>query len=189
MMVFAASAGSEEGFAAWLAWSSKHPAHDEATCRERWDHFHRSPPTEIGAGTLFYEANQHGWRDPRKDAPRDTFGDVSNSRRLAQVLIAEKIVHIDGRGWFQRDRSTFRLIPKAQIIRRAQRVADGLVRETAAAITGALDVDGRRDDAAAHDISTALRAIGFQPMRDELGIRGRGLKGIRIRVRDEEPFG
>jgi hypothetical protein len=61
-----ATGGSEAGFAAFAAWSAKSGKNDRSVTRERWDHFATSPPSEIGAGTLFFLANQAhpGWRKP-----------------------------------------------------------------------------------------------------------------------------
>ena len=66
MATWAATGGSLSGYAAWLAWSEKHPAHDAEACRERWQNFAKSPPNGIGAGSLFRMAkeNRPGWRKP-----------------------------------------------------------------------------------------------------------------------------
>ena len=65
MATWRATGGSEEGFEAFVVWSAKSDKHNTETSRERWEHFFRSPPTEVGAGTLFYLADG-GWRnDPR----------------------------------------------------------------------------------------------------------------------------
>jgi hypothetical protein len=66
MATFAASAGSGSGYAAWLAWSEKHPDHDADACQERWKNYEKSPPESLGAGTLFYMAVKAcpGWKKP-----------------------------------------------------------------------------------------------------------------------------
>lgn len=56
MATYAASDGAEEGYAAWVKWSEKSEKHDERICRERWDHYYRSPPEYIGMGTLVHRA-------------------------------------------------------------------------------------------------------------------------------------
>jgi hypothetical protein len=66
LAMFAASGGSEAGFGAWSAWSAKSRKHDTDACRERWEHFHISPPTSIGAGSIFYRAGRHGWHQRRR---------------------------------------------------------------------------------------------------------------------------
>jgi hypothetical protein len=66
MAVYAATGGSLSGFAAFCAWSEQHPDHDPDATRDRWDHYRRSPPTQIGAGTLFQLARdaRPDWRKP-----------------------------------------------------------------------------------------------------------------------------
>jgi hypothetical protein len=64
------------GFAAFDAWSQKAGKYDAAATAARWQHYFTSPPTEIGAGSLFYLAKQvwPGWRKPSDhswDAARD----------------------------------------------------------------------------------------------------------------------
>jgi hypothetical protein len=58
MATYAATGGSEEGLDAWDKWSAKSGKYDGHATARRWDRFHRSPPTQIGAGTLFYEATE-----------------------------------------------------------------------------------------------------------------------------------
>jgi predicted P-loop ATPase len=66
MAVWHASRGSEAGFAAYLAWSSKFDGFDPATTRQRWNGIAGSPPGAIGAGTLFHRARDAwpGWEKP-----------------------------------------------------------------------------------------------------------------------------
>ena len=56
--------GHVKGFAAFDMFSRKSSKYDEAYTLDRWDHFRTSPPTEIGAGTIFDKANRArpGWR-------------------------------------------------------------------------------------------------------------------------------
>jgi RecA-family ATPase len=63
MAVWRATGGSSAGWEAFNAWSSRNPAYDPGETRARWDHYRTSPPTQIGAGTIFHLAKQHGWRD------------------------------------------------------------------------------------------------------------------------------
>lgn len=58
MAVWAATAGSEEGFDAWDKWSEKSGKYCATTTSKRWERFHNSPPTSIGAGTIFYLASE-----------------------------------------------------------------------------------------------------------------------------------
>jgi Primase C terminal 2 (PriCT-2)/Family of unknown function (DUF5906) len=66
MAAWRATEGSEEGLTAWAAWSAKSAKHSDAACAERWLHFATSPPSRIGAGTIFFEAGRQGWRGPRR---------------------------------------------------------------------------------------------------------------------------
>jgi hypothetical protein len=59
MAAWSATAGSPEGLAAFVEWSSKSPKHSAAACEARWRHFFTSPPDRIGAGTIFYLAAPH----------------------------------------------------------------------------------------------------------------------------------
>ena len=58
MAVWRATGGSETGFAAFVCWSAKSGKYDPVETRKRWDHYRNNPPTQIGAGTLFYEARK-----------------------------------------------------------------------------------------------------------------------------------
>ena len=58
MATFAATGGSDDGFDAWDEWSQKSSKYGIAHTQARWDHFHRSPPSQIGFGTLFYMARE-----------------------------------------------------------------------------------------------------------------------------------
>lgn len=60
MAVWAATGGGEMGWAAFDAWSARNAAYDAALTRARWEHYRTSPPTRIGAGTLFRMARPAG---------------------------------------------------------------------------------------------------------------------------------
>jgi hypothetical protein len=64
MACWHATSGDERAFAAFDMWSHKSAKYNEATTRERWQRYFTSPPTEIGAGTIFQKADQAqpGWR-------------------------------------------------------------------------------------------------------------------------------
>jgi hypothetical protein len=64
MAAYLATCGHETAFKAFDAWSRKSSKYNEKITHERWYKKYRSsPPTEIGAGTLFRMANdeQPGW--------------------------------------------------------------------------------------------------------------------------------
>jgi hypothetical protein len=57
MATYRATGGSAEGLALFEQWSAKHQVEGRQTPDSRWRHYDRSPPTEIGAGSLAYLAN------------------------------------------------------------------------------------------------------------------------------------
>ena len=58
MAIWRATGGSDKGFAIFDKWSSKSTAkYDADNTKMAWDTITRSPPTRIGAGTIFYRAN------------------------------------------------------------------------------------------------------------------------------------
>jgi DNA polymerase I-like protein with 3'-5' exonuclease and polymerase domains len=91
MAAWRATGGSGEGYAAFEQWSAKSPKHDAKATRERWQHYFDSPPTEIGAGTLFYLANGGGQDEaPNADAatePPKGDGDGGATPHVAQETI------------------------------------------------------------------------------------------------------
>jgi hypothetical protein len=95
LAVWAATGGSEVGFAAWCAWSNKSEKHDPDSCAERWQHYAISPPSQIGAGTIFRLASEHGWRRPERLAAAAPEEDetaltveAERERQLAATLAA-----------------------------------------------------------------------------------------------------
>jgi hypothetical protein len=62
LAIFAASSGSDQGYIVFDDFSAKSHKYNAHTTAARWAHYHRSPPSRIGAGTLVYLARQHGWR-------------------------------------------------------------------------------------------------------------------------------
>ena len=61
LAIFAASGGSEDGFAVFDAWSQRSVKYTAATTRSAWRGF---KPKRIGGGTLVHLAKQHGWEMP-----------------------------------------------------------------------------------------------------------------------------
>ena len=64
LCTYRATGGSEDGRAAWSAWSAKSAKFVPGACDERWAHFATSPPTRGGAGSIFFWAKAAGWKDP-----------------------------------------------------------------------------------------------------------------------------
>lgn len=65
MAAWASTDGDDEGFEAWDEWSRKSDKYSPSATERRWRHFFRSPPTQIGFGSLFYMASDAdpGWLD------------------------------------------------------------------------------------------------------------------------------
>ncbi|QHP69812.1 hypothetical protein EI171_22450 [Bradyrhizobium sp. LCT2] len=66
MAAWRATKGSSIAFEAFDEWSRKSSKYDAKTTREKWTKLFRSPPTEIGAGTIFKMAADNGWVRPRE---------------------------------------------------------------------------------------------------------------------------
>jgi hypothetical protein len=64
MAVFSATGGSAAGFALFDKWSQKYPGYDADDTAAKWEALGGCPPTDIGVGTIFYEADQASptWR-------------------------------------------------------------------------------------------------------------------------------
>jgi predicted P-loop ATPase len=58
MAVWRATKGDEFGFRAFDRWSARHPSYDSKKTAERWQNYSRSPPTQIGAPTVFFLASE-----------------------------------------------------------------------------------------------------------------------------------
>jgi hypothetical protein len=59
MAVYCATEG--KGFIVFDQWSQASGKYNQLETRQRWDHYSKSPPSKIGAGTLYYYAQQNGW--------------------------------------------------------------------------------------------------------------------------------
>lgn len=62
MAIFAASAGSEQGFIVFDDLSSRSPKYQPHAVLERWNNYRRSPPSRIGIGTIIHLAREAGWQ-------------------------------------------------------------------------------------------------------------------------------
>lgn len=120
LATFAASGGSAEGFAAWSAWSAKcKAAHKPKACRDAWAGYQKTPPDNIGAGTLFRLAKdaRDGWTKPTsttmaqpdRDRPDliENTGDLPATQRAAMHLIETRAIPLRV---FARDGTPTRLI-------------------------------------------------------------------------------
>jgi hypothetical protein len=62
MAIYAVTGGSDHGAVVFDDWSAKSPKYNPYNTADRWQHFHRSPPSRTGFGKLVKLALQHGWR-------------------------------------------------------------------------------------------------------------------------------
>jgi hypothetical protein len=58
MAIWAATGGSDAGFAAFDQWSQKSKKYNAGTTRKKWNDISSCPPDRIGAGTLFHLAQE-----------------------------------------------------------------------------------------------------------------------------------
>jgi hypothetical protein len=124
MAAHAASGGDEAAYEAWVGWSAKCEAkHDEEACRERWDHWARSPADRLGFGTLVFLAREvePDWRPPSRANVDGDFDVVEEARAIGGaepgkdgeaaggtddpfVLLLARIRYVRSpRGWLDRD--------------------------------------------------------------------------------------
>lgn len=82
MAAWRATGGSDQGRLSWTEWSSKSPKHNEAECVAQWLHFAKSPPSRIGAGTLFHLAKLERLRQDTEHGDRQTEG-MTDARATA----------------------------------------------------------------------------------------------------------
>ncbi|WP_390894592.1 AAA family ATPase [Bradyrhizobium diazoefficiens] len=83
MAAWRATKGSSVAFDAFDEWSRKSNKYDAKTTREKWTKLFRSPPSEIGAGTIFKMAADNGWVRPR--AARDEDGSEADADSSAET--------------------------------------------------------------------------------------------------------
>lgn len=97
MAIFAATGGSEAGRAAFHAWSGRNLTYNAKVTEARWQHYRASPPTQIGAGTLFHMAAEArkqasaagGANDWRKELQRTEKGVPRPNLLNARLALAQ----------------------------------------------------------------------------------------------------
>jgi P4 family phage/plasmid primase-like protien len=100
MATWRATNGSEEGFVIWCGWSAKNPSHDQAAARARWLHYRISPPSELGAGTIFHEAAEARRRaeeaaQPDEDpSPADDTPDATDGEPVPIRFSENALAHL-----------------------------------------------------------------------------------------------
>ena len=184
MAAWAATEGSAGGFDAWCAWSEHHPSFDRTAAAERWDNYRRSPPTQIGAGTLFHLANEQrrktaeavvepnaDWREGLHESKNGYKGDEHNCH-----LALTKAPQLAGNiGYDVRRRALVILKPGFY----------GTVGRWASANTAALTIwlQGEGIPAKPAAVDTALAQLGMEyridPLEDYLlGLQWDGIERI-----------
>jgi hypothetical protein len=86
MAMWRATGGSEAGWIALDAWSRRNPSYDATATRQRWEHYEASPPTNIGAGTIFHLAREAAERSNRSDHDGDTKQEQATAPRPSHPL-------------------------------------------------------------------------------------------------------
>ena len=61
MALYAGTSGDDKGFALFDGWSRHSAKYDAKETQKRWAGYRRSPPTHIGAGTIYHFAERSGW--------------------------------------------------------------------------------------------------------------------------------
>jgi RecA-family ATPase len=93
MACWAATNGSDEGREAFEQWSAKSAKYNAQRTAARWRHYFKGPPNELGAGTLFYLAQEAapGWSDAYYAGIEATINDVDPE------VLAELMAELRGR--------------------------------------------------------------------------------------------
>jgi hypothetical protein len=71
MAIWHATGGTEGAWALFDAWSSRNAAYSRTEARAKWDALSKCPPTDIGAGTIFYLAKEARKKKPREEPQPD----------------------------------------------------------------------------------------------------------------------
>jgi hypothetical protein len=105
MAIFRATGGAEAGFALFDAWSKKSAKYDACNTAAKWAAYFKSPPTQIGAGTIFYLADQASptWLQDCELAELNRDNAVVLDGGKAWVLRFEQVTHnLNGRRYSYR---------------------------------------------------------------------------------------
>lgn len=163
MAVWAATGGSEFGFAAFDAWSGRHPAYDPAETRARWEHYRTSPPSQIGAGTLFRLAKAA--RDGQQQHQREPPPQQPDARLGIWDASSIDAAKIPPRGWLLSNSFCRRFLSSL--------IADGGVGKTALRIAQAVALATGRELTGEHIFVRPCRVllVSFEDDKDELDRR------------------
>jgi DNA polymerase I-like protein with 3'-5' exonuclease and polymerase domains len=162
MATWRATGGGEAGYEAFAQWSAKSSKHNAEIARERWEHYAKSPPTSVGAGTLFFLAKGEWQRDPR-------FAKVDPENDAAEEIDPLADFHFDG---------TVSIEPEPNLI-------DGLLSTTGLTLIGGQSSAGKSFLAIAMAVCLAEKKPFFgREVRERVGtlyIAGEGQGAIATR--------
>lgn len=84
MAAWRATDGNEEVFTAFDRWSQAHSRYNAKRTRAKWDALKTSPPTDVGAGKIFFFANEARptWRDDHQAAIFAALAAASTQRNM-----------------------------------------------------------------------------------------------------------
>jgi RecA-family ATPase len=90
LALWAATGGSAFGAELWDQWSKRHPKYNAEETEKRWQDFHDSKPTRIGAGTLFHMAGGTFHPEPDVPEPPPTPDDPGWWHSLEQSIVSDQ---------------------------------------------------------------------------------------------------
>ncbi len=88
MAIYGATAGSAAGWQMFNTFSRQDACYDPEVTLERWQHYDKSPPTQVGAAFLYHEAERFGWEKPG-DLGHSTEGLASVDRMQDIAALAD----------------------------------------------------------------------------------------------------
>jgi hypothetical protein len=97
MAMWAATSGSESGFALFDAWARRNPSYDRELTRKRWEGYHKSPPNRIGAGTIFHLAKEARQAEAKRAKGREeeTQKDAAKQNQAETPQLSEGLLEPD----------------------------------------------------------------------------------------------
>jgi hypothetical protein len=96
MALYAATDGEDLGLAMFLEWTRKNPLTAHRDSCKRWSAYATCPPTRLGAGTIFYLAQQNGYR--RSPAHDDIFAAMARHQRRERIASRRALADFQPQG-------------------------------------------------------------------------------------------
>jgi hypothetical protein len=142
MALYASTGGSSEGMNLFIEWSAKSTKHNEQACHDKWRTMGVTPPTSIGAGTIFFMATEAspGWdRIVKEDFyaympnhdyiyihTRDHWPAASVNAKLGKIRVNDDLT-INAGLWLDQNRSVEQITwaPGSPMVIKDKVVADG----------------------------------------------------------------